>query len=145
MGAGARTGLPTPISGGCGEKNLSQRRQGAKSRGEQVRSFRAGFSDLAPSRERLLLARGSFRDFTWLGRTTPSRLDRRATQLLFSDKRQRGEQATKKMLKMQIAPNILLKTKERETENLVLANMFMKASRLRVLPISCREGKRYHD
>jgi hypothetical protein len=40
------------------------------------------------------------------------------------------------MLKMQIAPNMLLKTKGSKKKNLVLANMLMKTSSLAFLPIS---------
>jgi len=51
------------------------------------------------------------------------------------DEDQKRDAAQKKMLKMQIAPNILLKTKGRETTNCVKANMSMKTSTLSVLPI----------
>jgi hypothetical protein len=84
-----------------------------------------------------LLAPGSPRGFTWLERTTPSGLDRPETKCLFSDERQGREQKTKRMLKMQIAPNMLLKTNGRKRKNSFLANMFMKTNSLLVSAI-CR-------
>jgi hypothetical protein len=54
----------------------------------------------------------------------------------FPDGDQEVEYAHKKMLKMQVDPIMLLKAKDRKTGNLALANMFMKTSCLRVLPVS---------
>jgi hypothetical protein len=53
----------------------------------------------------------------------------------FHDGNQKGEATHKKMLKMQVAPNMLLKTKGRKTANPVLANMFMKTGGLPISPI----------
>jgi arginine/lysine/ornithine decarboxylase len=50
----------------------------------------------------------------------------------FHDANQKGKPANKKMLKMKVAPNMLLKTKGSETTNPVLANMFMKAGSLQI-------------
>jgi hypothetical protein len=53
----------------------------------------------------------------------------------FRDGNQRDIRADKKMLKKRVAPNMLLKTKGRETANSVLANMFLKTNSLSHLPI----------
>jgi len=55
----------------------------------------------------------------------------------FHDGNQKGEPKHKKMLKMQVAPNMLLKTSGRKTTNSVNANMSMKTGGLYVLPICC--------
>jgi hypothetical protein len=59
-----------------------------------------------------------------------------ASGIDFHDGNQKGEATDKKMLKMQVAPNMLLKTKGSKKTNCVTANMFMKTSSLPVLPIS---------
>jgi hypothetical protein len=66
-----------------------------------------------------------------VGGWTASRTDCR-----FRDGDQDGEAAHKKMLKMQVAPNMLLKIKGRENTKFGLANIFLKTSRLSALPIS---------
>jgi hypothetical protein len=124
--------------GGTGEKPYhakTQRRQGAKIVQKQQLGFLRALCGFAPLRERLVLTPGSLRGFNRPGWAISSGLNRCAAERSFSDESQSGERATKRMLKMQVAPNMLLKTNGRDTKIRGLANMLMKTNGLLFLPI----------
>jgi len=59
---------PVPMFGSCEKiNNLTQRRQGARTRKEQLLCFLCAFYDFAPLREMLLLIQGLFHSFVVSG------------------------------------------------------------------------------
>jgi hypothetical protein len=104
--------------------------KGAEARRGQRRGFLAAFSSFAPLTGRLSAHPEMFPGLDGTGWPASSGLDRGRGDCQFSEEDQIQERPTKKMLKTQIAPNILLKTKGRKTENFGLSNIFMKTSSL---------------
>jgi len=93
-----------------------------------------GLCDFAPLRETFSLRDRFAASVGWGTLATRGRTTSQA-QGRFHDEDQKGEDTHKKMLKMQVAPNMLLKAKGRETRNFGFANMFMKTRGLRFFPI----------
>jgi hypothetical protein len=118
-------------------RNEAQGRSGAKARQGEALASLATFSDLAPLAGMLSAHSRLSRGFDGMRRRASSGLDEAHGDHPFSEEDQIRQEPTKKMLKMQVAPNMLLKTKGSKTENFGLANMFMKTSSLYVFPI-CR-------
>jgi hypothetical protein len=99
-----------------------------------VRRFLGVLCGFAPLPEMLFPHQGSLQSLIAGGGSCALQHVRRTSNLPINVNRDAWKQ--KKMLKMQVAPNMLLKTKGCETTKCVIANMFIKTGCLRVLPIS---------
>jgi hypothetical protein len=112
----------------------AKRDKGAERRAAHSRGLLGAFLGFVPqARDGMLwLVRGQLT--LWMGRDgLPARRPAAsAMRRHFHDGNQKGEPTHKKMLKMKVDPNMLLKTNGREVTNCVNASILMKTSSLQV-------------